>query len=237
MKIYLNNRNGKCKIPGSELGPVVVAKHLLQENRGKYEFVDVHFLKNVENEVLFSQEDFVLILGGDHSTTAYNINNYFTNIKKWNLIIFDAHNDYSKINYEEYYNWNVINKIEDKINDGIIIGYRDKHENMPKCQKLHYIEDIDENFDREVKKYISKICNNNSNIYISIDVDVINPCEFPGTGYKCAGGIFLRELLRYINFIKQRKKELIIDIVEFNPLIEQEKSILVLDRIIKEIIK
>lgn len=234
MKIISFPFRGLTKKPGSELGFSCFLKNILLSNE-KY-FSDVEFLDwsqyidgNVSKLLKFDKEN-ILIFGGNHSTTTKVMSGIIECIPH-NIIIFDAHNDYEDLFKEDFKNWNVINFFEKFGFSGLLLGYRDFEGNINRSPFFKYIDDIEfQNMDyvlNELKSY----CIQYKTIYISIDLDVINFIEFPGTGFKCAGGISIRELLLCLNTIFQYSEHTIVDIVEFNPLIENEHSVLILKRL------
>lgn len=239
VKFFVIPYRGRCKKPGAELGPVEIIKNLAFYNRDCYEiksiteFENVHSIQGIKDDMkcALKKKERVIVLGGDHSTTAYVVNKLLGDTREFSCIIFDAHNDYSEKKEEKYCNWNVINHIEECVKEGMVIGYRNKHKEMPECTRFTYYSDITP--PDVIKNTLINFCCKNEHIYLSIDVDSINPLEFPGTGYKCSGGIFVRELVEYVNIIKKYSKSLIIDIVEFNPLIEKDISIMAIQRILE----
>ena len=54
-------------------------------------------------------------------------------------------------------------------------------------------------------------------LYISIDVDVLDPAFAPGTGYIEPGGLTTRELLFFLHRLKKLKNLKAYDLVEINP--------------------
>lgn len=234
--------SGKCKVPGANLGAVEILKEIQFEKKCwniniLSDFQNIEKIKKVNEKIysLLEHNKIPIIIGGDHSTTAYIFHHILNTDYQYGCIIFDAHNDYANVEHDEFYNWNVINRIKDFLTEGIVIGCREHRSDMPQCSKMKYIEDSLWNLREESVKKIKELCKKNNFIYVSIDLDVLNPSEFPGTGYPCAGGIFLRELIYFIQIIKESAKNIIIDIVEFNPLIEKEQSLRVIKRLITEI--
>ncbi|HDK42201.1 MAG TPA: hypothetical protein ENG87_02375 [Candidatus Pacearchaeota archaeon] len=67
--------------------------------------------------------------------------------------------------------------------------------------------------DEKILKKIDEFCKDKE-IYLSIDIDVLNPDEAPGTGYSEEGGMKLEELLEFIRNVKNVKRA---DLVEINP--------------------
>ena len=54
-------------------------------------------------------------------------------------------------------------------------------------------------------------------LYLSIDIDVLDPAFSPGTGYLEVGGMSLNQLLYFLRRIKKMKNLRRIDLVEINP--------------------
>jgi len=54
-------------------------------------------------------------------------------------------------------------------------------------------------------------------LYVSIDIDVIDPAFAPGTGYCEPGGLSTRDFLYLIQRINKLKNLKAIDLVEINP--------------------
>ncbi len=76
-----------------------------------------------------------------------------------------------------------------------------------------------------------------SDLYISIDIDCLDPAFAPGTGYLEPGGLSTRELIYLIQRIKLLKNIRKYDLVEVNP--EKDFNLITCKtaaRIIKEII-
>ncbi|MGQ7365709.1 arginase family protein [Streptococcus parasuis] len=61
------------------------------------------------------------------------------------------------------------------------------------------------------------------NVYISIDIDVLEPLINPGTSYQVPEGFEVSDILKYLDLLKSHN---IIgaDIVEYNPLLDKNNS-------------
>ena len=60
-------------------------------------------------------------------------------------------------------------------------------------------------------------------IYLSVDIDVVDPGMAPGTGTPEPGGILARELLRAVRHIVGRVDLVGIDVVEVSPPYDQSE--------------
>ena len=63
---------------------------------------------------------------------------------------------------------------------------------------------------------------NGKELYLSLDIDVVDPAFAPGTGYKEPGGLTSRQLIYLIQRLNKVKGLKGIDIVEINPLLDKE---------------
>jgi len=57
-------------------------------------------------------------------------------------------------------------------------------------------------------------------VYLTIDMDVLDPSEFPGTGTPEAGGVKFLDLLKATKTIFENNSVVGIDIVELNPMVD-----------------
>jgi len=167
-----------------------------------------------------------LFLGGDHSISV-PIVKAFSECYPENpgIIIFDAHpdakNDFMPEGQEDLLCALVNQKIIKKENI-ILVGTRnwDKKEiefiqqNKIKCYPMKEIilEGI-----HETSESIMSVAKNFKVLYLSIDIDVLDPAFAPGTGYLEPGGLSTRELLFFIHRIKRMYNLKAMDLVEINP--------------------
>ena len=237
---------GVSLIPGPELGFNMFYKDYYIERNYYFPDDQLLIMKSVNsrkaeqkaidriNNTIESGCD-LLFFGGNHATTAY-IYEEILYKKDIPIIIFDAHNDKGD-KTDTYYNWNIINYLEKHVPEGCVFGYRNQNNDMPFSDIFTYMTDVDMLKLDYMDEYIRNWCKNKDRIYVSIDVDVINPVDFPGVGFPVAGGLNLTQLLFYISLIRKYSNQIIWDIVEFNPLIEKTISERALERLLLWITK
>jgi agmatinase len=64
-----------------------------------------------------------------------------------------------------------------------------------------------------------KICENlNEDVYITIDIDVLDPSIMPATGTPEPGGIYWKDILRIIREVSKRCRVRGFDLVELSPI-------------------
>ncbi|MFI3118137.1 arginase family protein [Streptococcus suis] len=237
--------SGDSKIPGAELGFQFFIKESYLE---KDYFIDPDTfinMQNYDNKIIQDQvkkivteeieeQRSILFFGGTHSTTSFIFENILENTKI-PLTVFDAHIDKGD-DISRYYNWNILSKINPLISRGLVIGTRHYYDQIANPSKFTIIDDIECQDFQKIEELIEEFIGKNAPIYVSIDLDVINSFEFPGVGFPEPGGISLVSLIGYIRKIKKISSCIIWDIVEFNPLIEKNRSVRALQRILQEII-
>ncbi|HEY7227480.1 MAG TPA: arginase family protein [Nitrososphaeraceae archaeon] len=172
---------------------------------------------------IVSAKKIPITIGGDHSITAIilqAINEAFKG-DKITLLYFDAHPDFVS-STRNYYG----SVITDSFNyitfsNSILIGTRaaepEELENASK-QKLEIITPLDiieSGINTIVKRIISKC--GSSKVYLSIDLDCMDPGVAPGVSVPAPGGLFPLDLIYILKKISENVKIVGIDIVELCP--------------------
>ena len=178
-------------------------------------------LKDIETQAdtIFNDEKIPAMIGGEHLVTLGTVRAAVKKYPDLNIIHFDAHTDLR----EEYLgeklsHATVMRRVYDIVGDnkihqfGIRSGERKefywakKHTNLNKFN-FNGLEET-------IKSLEGKP------VYFSIDLDVLDPSEFCGTGTPEAGGVSFIELLQAI--IKVGKLNVVgFDIVELSPIYDQ----------------
>ncbi|MBW2993100.1 arginase family protein [Candidatus Woesearchaeota archaeon] len=176
-------------------------------------------------EKVLSLKEKAIILGGDHSITYSCFRAFCQNNPGAGLVIFDAHPDLEAgldtPTQEDYTRLLIKEGILDA-KKLILIGTRNWHgyekefalQNNIKSFDMKQIfkigvDDVCDNIMEQINKWPA--------VYISIDIDVVDPAFAPGTGYREPGGLSSRELLHMLQRIKLLKNIRMIDLVEIAP--------------------
>jgi|UniRef100_A0A7V3VUR1 agmatinase len=219
-------------IPGSRLGPryIRICTENIEwfspyQNRslstikiadlGDYEFHTEEQLKEIEEKVseLYKENRKTIFLGGEHTITPPIIKGINKIIKRFSVIHFDAHadlrNDYHG---ERFSHATAIRRVADIIGlqniyqFGIRSGTEEEFSLNKNLFKFSAFEPLSDT--------INKIPDP---IYVTIDVDVVDPSQIPAVATPEPNGITIKELINSLLLLKGRN---IIgaDIVEYNPL-------------------
>jgi len=186
----------------------------------KHTVVAAEMLQMVENitSELKEQNKQLIILGGEHLIT---LGSFTCFPKDTGYVVFDAHYDLRdqyadiKLSHAAY----LRRIIEKRGSENIVhVGARAFVKEELAFLKEHNISTVS---DKEIRdgngpKLLKDITSTFDNIYLSIDLDVLDPAFAPGVGNPEAVGISSRELYDLVTTL-QNKKIVSADIVELNP--------------------
>lgn len=142
-----------------------------------------------------------LMLGGEHSVTLGAVRAVYKKYKELYIIQFDAHADL-RDDYLGVKNSHacVMRRCHEMVGDGHIYqfgirsGEREEFRFAEKHTKINKFN-LD-GIDKAVKELAGK------NVYLTIDMDVLDPSVFPGTGTPEHGGVQFMELLEAVFKLK-----------------------------------
>jgi len=186
----------------------------------KHTVVAAEMLQMVENitSELKKQNKQLIILGGEHLIT---LGSFTCFPKDTGYVVFDAHYDLRdqyadiKLSHAAY----LRRIIEKRGSENIVhVGARAFVKEELVFLKEHNIATVS---DKEIRdgngpKLLKDITSTFDSIYLSIDLDVLDPAFAPGVGNPEAVGISSRELYDLVTTL-QNKKIVSADIVELNP--------------------
>lgn len=209
-----------------EIEPVNVDKNLITIYNFINEFYD-------QNEKIIP-----IMVGGDHFCTYPVVRAVGDQLKKkggFGVLIFDAHLDfYNEWDKGVYSHATTSHRIYDLeyINSEnlLIVGTRDidieelelvNSENIYHLNAYQIIDGLD--------NYIAKILTflklkNLKNLYVSIDIDVLDPSIAPGTGYAIPGGFSYREMWKILQEVAANFNIVGFDFVEVSPNLDLENK-------------
>ena len=164
-----------------------------------------------------------ITIGGDHSITTIILQavNEALDGDKVSLIYFDAHPDF--VSSTRNYYGSVITDSSNYINfkKSVLIGTRAaEQEELLNASKrgLEIVTPLDileVGINHVIKKIISK-CKSNK-VYLSIDLDCMDPGVAPGVSVPAPGGLFPLDLIYMIKKITENLQVVGMDIVELSP--------------------
>ena len=196
----------------------------------------LQMVKNVTSE-LKKQDKQIIILGGEHLIT---LGSFTCFPKDTGYVVFDAHYDLrdqyadTKLSHAAY----LRRIVEERGSENIVhVGARAFVKEELAFLKEHNIKTVSDKDIRDDNgtKLLKDITSTFDKIYLSIDLDVLDPAFAPGVGNPEAVGITSRELYDLITAL-QNKKILAADIVELNPTYDNGSTASIAAKMISTII-
>ena len=164
-------------------------------------------------EGILDQRRRPVILGGDHSITYPVLRAFGKRFKDLTVIHFDAHPDlYDNFDDNRYSHASPFARVmEEKLTKRLIqVGIRTMNSHQRKQAGRFGVEVFEIGHERalvEVKTWCP--------VYVSFDMDVLDPAFAPGVSHREPGGMTVREVLKHLHSITAAIVGA--DIVEYNP--------------------
>ncbi|KAL5262708.1 hypothetical protein ACHWQZ_G008193 [Mnemiopsis leidyi] len=204
--------------------------------------------------------DTVLNFGGDHSISMATVQKMYHIYPDLRVIWIDAHADINSPQTTESGNFHGMpvyyisdlsdvhkNSCQISLENIAYVGVRDVDVEEIKILKDHNIKNYtkDEIIRRGSSTIISELIEEKEllkhPVHISFDIDAVDPKECPSTGTTAADGISIAHVVKLINRIKKTGNLVSMDIVEFNPLIgddkDVEKTVQSIMKVMREIVR
>ena len=203
-----------------EFGGDLETANITDLGNTKHTVVATEMLQMVENITteLKKQNKQIIVLGGEHLITLGSFSCF---PKDTGYVVFDAHYDLRdqyadiKLSHAAY----LRRLVEKRGSENIVhVGARAFVKEELAFLKDNKIRTVS---DKEIRdgngpKLLQDITSTFDNLYLSIDLDVLDPAFAPGVGNPEAIGISSRELYDLVTTL-QNKKIVAADIVELNP--------------------
>ena len=237
--IKLPAKNGLGRTDGTELAPDAVIEKLKSEiflnEAGKKPMFNIESIpvdnldieqtnKNIV-ELLSQNNELPIIIGGDHSITYACFKAFSKKFPGAGLLVFDAHpdlvNNFNPPTHEDYLRTLIEEGIVNSKNI-VLVGTRswDKTEKdylQQKGIKQFSMKEIAREGINEVSDSFMSVVKQWPAVYVSIDIDVIDPAFAPGTHFIEPGGLTSREFFHILHRLKNLKNIRAYDLVEINP--------------------
>jgi agmatinase len=190
-----------------------------------------------------------IVLGGDHSVAEPDIRACATRHGPLGLVHFDTHTDTGRevFGVEISHGTPMFRLVEQGHVDPrryVQIGLRGYWPGEPEFEwqrqrgiTSFFAHDVAEaGIDAIVRRTVELV--DDGPVFVSVDVDVLDPAFAPGTGTPEPGGLTSRELLRACRHVGQRLDVVGADVVEVIPTLVSSADVtaLVADRIVRELL-
>ncbi|MBT8041145.1 MAG: agmatinase [Gammaproteobacteria bacterium] len=181
---------------------------------------------------LVMQDRKVLSLGGDHSITYPILRGYSSKHGKLNVLQLDAHPDlYDELDGNRYsHACPFARAFEDGLIDNLLqVGIRTMNTHQRRQANKFKVEII------RAEDVVTTMVEIDGPVYVSLDLDVLEPAFAPGVSHYEPGGLSVRDILSVIQEIEA--PIIGADIVELNPTRDiQNMTAMVAAKFMKELL-
>jgi agmatinase len=218
----------------SELG-VDIGAEGAYEDAGDLQLPQKDAFHEIENsvEALLAKRQRPVCLGGDHSITYPILRAFGRHFKDLTIIHFDAHPDlYDDFQGNRHSHASPFARImEEKLAKRLIqVGIRTMNAQQKK-QAARFGVEVYEIGRKRALEEVKTWCP----VYVSFDMDVLDPAFAPGVSHREPGGMSVREVLEHLHSITATIVGA--DIVEYNPSRDvSELTATVAGKILKELL-
>ncbi|OHB90167.1 MAG: agmatinase [Planctomycetes bacterium RIFCSPHIGHO2_02_FULL_40_12] len=169
-----------------------------------------------------SDDKFLVTMGGEHSITQGVVRAYKENYEKLSVLQLDAHHDLmEEYGGSRYSHASVAKRLIDigcsLTQFGIRVTSEDEHAFINKHNQglsIFYAKDIYDN-DQWHEEAIDSL---SDNVYITIDLDGLDPSIMPSTGTPVPGGLDWYGTMNFLRKVYKKRNVVGLDVMELKPI-------------------
>jgi agmatinase len=179
-----------------------------------------NMVKRIESEIkpILNDKKLPLLIGGEHTISLGSLRPIAESNKKITFLHFDAHSDSRDTFMETKYCHACVVARAAELCSTYSVGIRSIDEQSAKKsgKDILYMKDIHGMEINEIVKSI--LAKTSENIYLSVDLDVLDSREMPSVGTPEPDGLSFYQLKEIIKGVVKKRKVLGMDFVELNPI-------------------
>ncbi|MHB1645952.1 MAG: agmatinase [bacterium] len=196
----------------------------------------LELIENISNKFIIDGKK-IISIGGDHLITLPLVSQYVKKYPDITVIHIDAHTDLrDEWSNETYSHATVIKRVYELIEEGNLYQFGIRSGSF---EEFEFAKEHTHLFKNDVLEPLKKVIGSlkNKPIYLTIDIDILDPAFAPGTGYLEAGGISSRELLDSVYLIISQLDVVGVDLVEVCPPTDiSDRTSAIAAKLLREII-
>lgn len=176
--------------------------------------------KEVEHRVdaILKDKKFPVLLGGEHSVSIGAFRAFAKHYENFSILQLDAHSDMRSEYEGSSHNHACVMARGKEVATVAQVGIRssatEEKDNIEK-DRIFYAHEIKESSDSIWMYEVSQKLNDN--VYITIDLDVLDPAYMPSTGTPEPDGLAYRDIINFLKLINERHNIIGLDVVELCP--------------------
>ncbi len=242
MENGLGRTKGTCLAPGAVLAELrSLAERSVSESGAPIAVeaeelsLDLSNLEDAERLIekgcaalLEGQKGLPIILGGDHSLTYAAVKVFRKRYPKGGVLCLDAHPDMMHAFHPPTHEDWLLTLLSDGVlspHEVCLLGLRSMHESeAERLRKMRIrqfpMREISMDSLPEIVDAAMMVARQWEAVYLSVDIDVVDPAFAPGTGYPEPGGLTAREFLYALTRLRMLPTLRMADLVEVNPRLD-----------------
>jgi len=166
-----------------------------------------------------SSDKFLIILGGEHSITVGAVRAFAERYPALSVLQLDAHADLRNSYEGSPYNHACVMRRVGECCSFVALGVRSlskEEADYIQDKSLKVVSAWDLMRGKDWKKLILDYLSDE--VYLTVDLDVLDPSIMPAVGTPEPGGLGWYEILRVLRYLAENKKVVGMDVVELSPL-------------------
>ncbi len=175
-----------------------------------------------EGRKLLKDGKFIVMIGGEHSLSIGMVRAFNERYRNFSVLQFDAHADLHEEYESSRYSHACVGKRIVEIAPLTLLGVRNlRREDVTYIRQTKELNVFYARENIGWKKVADKITSTLSeNVYLTIDIDFLDPSIMPSVGNPEPGGVSWTQAMRFFQYLTQRRNVVGFDVVEFAPLPE-----------------
>jgi agmatinase len=165
---------------------------------------------------LLADRKIPFLLGGEHSITLGAVLAFKKAKKDFSVLQIDAHSDLRDV-FEgtKYHHASVMRRVREQIPGVVQVGIRSMCPQEADYIKRKKLQNIFFAPDFPVEKIVSAL---KKEVYLTFDIDALDPSIMPSTGTPEPGGLGWHETLKLLDVLSRERKIIGADLVELCPI-------------------
>ena len=168
-------------------------------------------------DALLKDKKFPVVLGGEHSVSIGAFRAFAKHYDEFSILQLDAHSDMRPEYEGSTHNHACVMARGKEVATVAQVGIRssaiEEKENIDpdRIFYAHEIKESDSSWMYQVSQKLS------DNVYVTIDLDVLDPAYMPSTGTPEPDGLAYRDIINFLKLINERHNIIGLDVVELCP--------------------
>jgi len=172
--------------------------------------------KAVSSEI--ESQKYQVVMGGEHSISLGVVRGLVKKYPNLSVLQLDAHADLRDSYDGTPYNHACVGRRISELCPLVQVGVRSISKEEVDFKKSSKVVTISDHEVKQGQRWSEKVLDNlTDDVYLTLDLDVLDPAIMPAVGTPEPGGLNWHETIRFLRMISQKKRIVSFDMVELTP--------------------